>query len=152
GVARRSNTPVCSTPRALLASRIGALGAPGYFAAGLNRLTTRLVGLFGLSMGGLLPSCAGGQTGGEVNTPVCEEQVDAVGWDTSTPLGFAAAEAVTSLEGTVNVSPDWLPPSEPERADYVTPTSSTTLTFEFTFTAHPATFVYSQPLSSDAEM
>src|SRR5690606_33433900 len=37
GVARRSNTPVCSTPRALLASRIGALGAPGYFAAGPKR-------------------------------------------------------------------------------------------------------------------
>src|SRR5690606_22538012 len=34
GVARRSNTPVCSTPRALLASRIGALDAPVYFAAG----------------------------------------------------------------------------------------------------------------------
>src|SRR5690606_20316779 len=33
GVARRSNTPVCSTPRALLASRIGALGAPVCFAA-----------------------------------------------------------------------------------------------------------------------
>src|SRR5690606_19012976 len=37
GVARRSNTLVCSTPRALLTSRIGALGAPGYFATGPKR-------------------------------------------------------------------------------------------------------------------
>src|SRR5690606_26524532 len=45
GVARRSNTPVCSTPRALLASRLGALGAPGYFAAGPYWRSRRTIAL-----------------------------------------------------------------------------------------------------------
>ncbi len=116
-----------------------------------HRLTTRLVGLFGLSMG-LLANCAGGQTGGEVDTPVCDEQFAAVGWDTATSLGFSAAEAATSLEGTVNVSPTWFPPADPERADYVTPASNTALTFGFTFTAHQAKLIHSQPFSSGADM
>lgn len=42
GVAhRRSNAPACSTPCALLASRIGALGTPGYSAAGLSSCLLR---------------------------------------------------------------------------------------------------------------
>lgn len=119
-----------------------------------HRLTTRLVGSLGLSLC-LLPSCAGaggGQTGGELDDPVCDQQGAVVDWDFATSLGFSAAEAAMSLEGAVNVSPTWLPPSDPARADYVTPASGTPLTFGFTFTAHQAKLIYSEPGSSDADM
>lgn len=98
-------------------------------------LTQSRIGLWVLALSSLLQGCSanmslGGQTGGEVNEPLCVEEAEAVSWSDS-PLGFSAAEAAGALRfgETLTVSPNWLPPADPELVTYVTPTATTTLSF-----------------------
>jgi hypothetical protein len=113
-------------------------------------LTQSLIGLVVLGLSGVFQGCSantsiGGQTGGEVNAPLCVEETETVGWSAS-PLGFSAAEAALVLQfgETLTVSPNWLPPADPERVTYVTPAANTTLSFVLGVVTNEAHLVHSR--------
>lgn len=113
-------------------------------------LIPRWIGFFGWALSAVTTSCSsapmGGQTGGEVDTPACEEQSEVVGQNDATPLGFtAAASAMTFANRVVlTVSPTWMPPTDPARITYVPPSSDATLGFSLTLADDEANYIRSQ--------
>src|SRR5690606_29047605 len=75
----------------------------------------------------------GGQTGGEVNEPLCDEQQEVIDADTQAAVGFSLADARAAFEETTVVNPVWQSSPTTGEVTFVAPAQGTSLSIGVEF-------------------